>query len=438
MPTFLPRSQRDRRLVVTRQELANEPRRRDQLRLVIGAAGPLSECPSPARGARWLRSNPVRRSPTNRRPSLCAASRALLIVNGSFTIHDERGDCRAALESLDFLYMPSRDVVVDLSFYSEMSRRRDRVRDRGLRRPVAQVRLCGEEPRLLLADHLDDDGAVLVYRWAISMPRSPSSSCAGSTMEARFGIPHGPSAAVRTPGRPAARAVRAHPAAVDDRFAGRLDFGGSFLFGPLALALPPSRVRSGMAILDVNAVLGKVGLPAPLGELARESGTRSSSAAATTGSTAAAYLARAGRSVLVLERREQLGGACTLERPFRGPALPGQPLRLRRRAARRAGDPRARARAARLPRLRRPTRTSGARSRRHARARCFLDRERDRPSTCARNGFARARHRRLVAYEDALRPDPRAASPRAARGHLARRLARRGPRSRSCSATTPS
>jgi phytoene dehydrogenase-like protein len=34
------------------------------------------------------------------------------------------------------------------------------------------------------------------------------------------------------------------------------------------------------------------------------------------GLTAAAYLARAGRSVLVLERRTQLGGACTLETPF--------------------------------------------------------------------------------------------------------------------------
>jgi len=34
------------------------------------------------------------------------------------------------------------------------------------------------------------------------------------------------------------------------------------------------------------------------------------------GLTAAAYLARAGRSVLVLERRGQLGGACTLEMPF--------------------------------------------------------------------------------------------------------------------------
>jgi phytoene dehydrogenase-like protein len=37
------------------------------------------------------------------------------------------------------------------------------------------------------------------------------------------------------------------------------------------------------------------------------------------GLAAAAYLARAGRSVLVLERREQLGGACTLEQPFADP-----------------------------------------------------------------------------------------------------------------------
>ena len=34
------------------------------------------------------------------------------------------------------------------------------------------------------------------------------------------------------------------------------------------------------------------------------------------GLTAAAYLAREGKSVLVLERRERVGGACTLERPF--------------------------------------------------------------------------------------------------------------------------
>jgi phytoene dehydrogenase-like protein len=38
------------------------------------------------------------------------------------------------------------------------------------------------------------------------------------------------------------------------------------------------------------------------------------------GLTAAAYLARAGKTVLVLERRDRLGGACTLEEPFPDPA----------------------------------------------------------------------------------------------------------------------
>ena len=39
------------------------------------------------------------------------------------------------------------------------------------------------------------------------------------------------------------------------------------------------------------------------------------------GLTAAAYLARAGHSVLVLERRDQVGGACTLEVPWPGYAI---------------------------------------------------------------------------------------------------------------------
>ena len=39
------------------------------------------------------------------------------------------------------------------------------------------------------------------------------------------------------------------------------------------------------------------------------------------GLTAAAYLARAGRTVLVLERRDQVGGACTLEEPWPGFAI---------------------------------------------------------------------------------------------------------------------
>jgi phytoene dehydrogenase-like protein len=66
----------------------------------------------------------------------------------------------------------------------------------------------------------------------------------------------------------------------------------------------------------VAAVDGKVGLPAPVRELAARRWDAVVVGGGHNGLTAAAYLARAGRSVLVLERRDHLGGACTLERPF--------------------------------------------------------------------------------------------------------------------------
>jgi phytoene dehydrogenase-like protein len=66
----------------------------------------------------------------------------------------------------------------------------------------------------------------------------------------------------------------------------------------------------------VAARLGEVGLPEPVADLAARSWDAVVVGGGHNGLTAAAYLARAGHSVLLLERRERLGGACTLERPF--------------------------------------------------------------------------------------------------------------------------
>src|SRR5690242_7623316 len=67
---------------------------------------------------------------------------------------------------------------------------------------------------------------------------------------------------------------------------------------------------------DVAGRLGELGLPEPVADLARRDWDAIVVGAGHNGLAAAAYLAREGWRVLVLERRERVGGACTLERPF--------------------------------------------------------------------------------------------------------------------------
>ena len=67
------------------------------------------------------------------------------------------------------------------------------------------------------------------------------------------------------------------------------------------------------APMPADAVLGKIGLPAPIRDLAAQRWDAIIVGAGHNGLTCAAYLARAGKRVLVLEARERVGGACTLE-----------------------------------------------------------------------------------------------------------------------------
>ncbi|MGB6975175.1 MAG: NAD(P)/FAD-dependent oxidoreductase [Terracidiphilus sp.] len=65
-------------------------------------------------------------------------------------------------------------------------------------------------------------------------------------------------------------------------------------------------------------VLGEVGIPEPVKELAAKRWDAILVGAGHNGLACAAYLAKAGLKVLVLESRKRVGGACTIEEPFPG------------------------------------------------------------------------------------------------------------------------
>jgi phytoene dehydrogenase-like protein len=70
--------------------------------------------------------------------------------------------------------------------------------------------------------------------------------------------------------------------------------------------------------LPTAAVLGEIGLPAPVRELASRRWNVIIVGAGHNGLACAAYLARRNKQVLVLEGRRRVGGACTIEEPFPG------------------------------------------------------------------------------------------------------------------------
>ena len=91
---------------------------------------------------------------------------------------------------------------------------------------------------------------------------------------------------------------------------------GGTLCDPTTLNRRSGKSRFGGPMPTIAARLGEVGLPEPISALASRHWDAVVVGGGHNGLTCAAYLARAGKSVLVLERRDRLGGACTLERPF--------------------------------------------------------------------------------------------------------------------------
>ena len=86
--------------------------------------------------------------------------------------------------------------------------------------------------------------------------------------------------------------------------------------GRVSTAASATAEGYGPGVGEVADRLGELGLPEPVTALARRRWDAVVIGAGHNGLTAAAYLARFGWRVLVVERRGRIGGACTLERPF--------------------------------------------------------------------------------------------------------------------------
>jgi hypothetical protein len=113
-------------------------------------------------------------------------------------------------ECLDFVYLPSRDVAADVTHFTRRLGRKLVFAIAAFGTRVAMVQLDPHPPPLLLAEHLQGDQPVLVYRVdeldrAIAELRDREVEVA-----ARFEIPHGPGAELANPGPRGWRSTSSH------------------------------------------------------------------------------------------------------------------------------------------------------------------------------------------------------------------------------------
>jgi catechol 2,3-dioxygenase-like lactoylglutathione lyase family enzyme len=128
-------------------------------------------------------------------------------------------------EGLDFVYMPSRDVARDLAFYRDVLGGELVFAIEAMGTRVAQVRLAERDPSLLLADHLEGESPILVFRVGDFDAALAELETRGAQTESRFGIPHGPCATLRTPGGQRLAIYELSRPEADRHLAGRVDFG---------------------------------------------------------------------------------------------------------------------------------------------------------------------------------------------------------------------
>lgn len=123
------------------------------------------------------------------------------------------------IEQLDFIYMPTADAARDVGFYRDVLGAEIVFAIEAFGTRVARVELGGDRPALLLAEHLEGEAPVLVFRVG-----DLDAAVAELDVEERFEIPHGPVAELRTPGGQRLALYELTRPEAEERLAGRYDF----------------------------------------------------------------------------------------------------------------------------------------------------------------------------------------------------------------------
>ena len=127
-------------------------------------------------------------------------------------------------EQLDFLYMPSRDVAADLTYFTDVLGGRVVFAIEAMGTRVAAIELTDGPPLVLLTDHLEGDHPILVYRVTDLDAALRSMEARGWERERSFEIPHGPCCSFRTRGGHRIALYQLVRPEVAAHFAGRRDF----------------------------------------------------------------------------------------------------------------------------------------------------------------------------------------------------------------------
>jgi catechol 2,3-dioxygenase-like lactoylglutathione lyase family enzyme len=128
------------------------------------------------------------------------------------------------LGDLDFIYLPSADAARDLAFYTDVLGGEVGFAIEAFGTRVAEVRVA-KGPRLVLAEHLGpDEQPLLVHRVDDLEAKLAELEARGLEIETHFEFPHGPAAALRTPGGQRIALYELTRPGADERLAGRRDF----------------------------------------------------------------------------------------------------------------------------------------------------------------------------------------------------------------------